>query len=98
MEPSSHRKTFELLRGAIHFFQYIHRVQGYAPGVSRCLAVAQVDGRPKRVQSVRITTLDLPKSAPQLHRSLADHLFEILAILFHLLFQILFAESTLETH
>src|ERR1700687_5650834 len=98
MQPSPHRKTLELRRSAVHLRQHVERAQGYAPGVPGGLTVAQVNGRSQGVQSIRVTLLDLPKSVLQLYRPLADHLFEILAIIFQLPFQTLLLERTVLTH
>src|SRR4029077_5631283 len=87
---------FELLSGAVHLCQYLDRPQGYAAGVSGSLPITQVDGCPECVQSVCVALLDLSKCILQFHSSIADQLFEILPIMFHLLFQPFFMEGALK--
>src|ERR1017187_2830086 len=96
MQPSPHRKMFELLSGAVHLCQYLDRPQSYAAGVPRGLPITQVDGCPECVQCVCVALLNLSKSILQLHGSIADQLFEILSLMFHLLFQPFLVERALK--
>src|SRR5258708_37617794 len=70
----------------------------YAAGVPSCLAISQVDRRPKRVQSIRITLLNLPKSVLQLLSSPQNNLFKILPVIVYLSFEIFLVQRTLETY
>src|SRR5277367_6340878 len=66
----------------------LKRVAANALGVACGLIVTRVDRSSQRLKGVFIAPFDLLKSCAELARALRNHILEMLAVIFHLPFQI----------
>jgi hypothetical protein len=96
VQISSSHKAFQLLVRPAHCSCNLERVTADTPGMAGGLTVAEIDRRPKRLQCVFITSLDLLEGALQLLRALRDHFFKMLPVVFDLLFEFPFVQRAFD--
>src|ERR1700722_15938757 len=92
----SPRETFQLFLRASHEAGNLERVKADTLGVAGSFRVPEIDRRAKGLQSVFITMLNLLESLSQLACALGNHFFEMLAVVFDLLFEISLMKGTFQ--
>src|SRR5271163_1891940 len=93
---STFGEASQLILRPAHGAGDLQRVTADALRVSCGLVVTKIDGRTERLQGVFITALELLESLAKLASAIRDHFFEMMAVVFDLLLEILLVKGTLQ--
>src|SRR5579859_272512 len=98
MQIGASGEIFQLFLRASERAGNLKRIAADTPGVAFSFAVAEINGRPERLQRAFVIVLELAESVMKPASAFYNHFFEMLTVVLELPFQLPLVEGTLQAY